>query len=976
MNRSFFTLALLAAGIRMALAADPVSPPAQTATTAGNATSDVAADPNQQAQGNGYVTGMLTGPDGAPVPLAEVEIAGTDVFAFTGDDGKYTAELPAGDYTLNVRAEGFADHEEAITILVNQIMTLDLQLASVAAAAADPVADASAASEGEGDRQLDVVEVEHKVIREGSSEAVVLDRRYSAQVVDAIGSEQISRAGDSDAAAALKRVTGLSLVDDKFIYVRGLGERYSSVTLNGAQIPSPDPTRRVVPIDLFPTDVIESVEVQKTYSAQMPGEFGGGTVQLRTRSYPDEFRMRVAGSLGYAEGTTGSDGLTYDGGDRDWLGRDDGTRDMPEALLNGRLSDLNPAEREQVAEALAAQGYKPYETELGPNSTLAFGIGDSFGEDIRFGYSASVRHAHAWNNRDEILRKYPVIDDQVDPTPIESFDRDRTERAIDTSALLTAGIAFGENHTIDTALMQLRQTTDDVRIDEGYDTDPSDLIRNYQLEWVENELIVKQFAGQHEFPSLNYFTLNWAYTRSDASRTEPNTRQFRYAWMPQTDIWRLVRGSQGNRQLSARLDDTAEELAVDLSLPLQFGDDWAVTLYGGGGRLERDRDSWIRRYLFRTGSSPLIAGINEIEDLLVPEFIGADPLLVVLEDAFQPTDVYVAAQKSLDSAYLSTDITFAERYRLNLGLRREDNRQEVTTFQPFSPNTPPEVALIEKGDTLPAGTFTWSYSDNAQLRVGYSETLSRPDFRELTKSPYTDPYTDATIQGNPDLRSAYLKNYDIRWEYYFSEGEAFSLAGFLKEFDDPIEIVRVPGTGDLREPRNAKEATNYGVEVDYVRSLGALRRWSAFDKGWLGGVPWDDLHVGLNYTWIDSRIELGEDVAGIQTTDNRPLQGQSRYVVNFQIGWRKPDGNIEATLLYNVFGERIAGVGTRGLPDIYEQPLHQVDFVYRQRLGEHWRWALRLRNLLDEPVEYTQGGLPYRRYDKGRDATVSLEWTW
>src|SRR5690606_18974765 len=192
----------------------------------------------------------------------------------------------------------------------------------------------------------------------------------------------------------------------------------------------------------------------------------------------------------------------------------------------------------------------------------------------------------------------------------------------------------------------------------------------------------------------------------------------------------------------------------------------------------------------------------------------------------------------------------------------------------------------------------------------------------------------------------------------------------------PIEIVRVPGTGDLREPRNAREATNYGIELDSVRSLGALRRWSAFESGWLGGIPWDDLYLAFNYTWIDSEIELGKDVLGNQTTDNRPLQGQSRYVTNVQLGWRKPDGRAEATLLYNVFGERIAGVGTRGLPDIYEQPLHQLDFVWRQRLGEHWRWSLRLRNLLGEPVEYTQGGLPYRVYDKGRDVTLSVEWSW
>ena len=965
MIRPTLTVAVLAASIRIALAQDVAVLPATLAQAKAVTAMTQTAEASPV-----WLVGQVTAADGSPLPFTEVLVEGTDHFAFTGEDGRYTIELPPGDYTLLVRADGLAEQRFAdVAVAAGEVTTRDIVLADAAAALA------GAAGEAAEEQHLDTIEVEEQVVRDGSSTAVALDRRYSAQVVDSISAEQISRAGDSDAAAALKRVTGLTLVDGKFIYVRGLGERYSAVTLNGAQVPSPDPTRRVVPIDLFPTDVLDSVEVQKTYSAHMPGEFGGGTVQLRTRSYPDSFRLRASTSLGYAEGTTGHDGLGYRGGDRDWSGRDDGSRDMPAALLGGRLSELSPAERERAAEALAAQGYTPRDRNLGPNGTLAFGIGDSFGDDIRFGYSAALRHAQSWDNREETLRKYPVIDGVVSPTPTEAFERERTERAIDSSALVTAGVAFGGNHKIDSAFMLLRQTTDDVRIDEGYDTEPSDLIQNHQLEWLENELLVKQFSGQHEFPSLSYFSANWAYTRSDASRIEPNTREYRNAWRADTSSWRLVRGSQGNRQRSARLDDSAEELAVDLSLPLQLTDDLALTIDAGAGRLERDRDSWIRRYLFRTGASPLIAGIDHIEDLLTPEFIGTDPALVVLEDAFQPTDVYAAGQE-LDSRYLSLDIAFADRYRLNVGVRREDNRQEVTTFQPFAPNTPPEVALIDRADTLPAGTFTWMYSDKAQLRVGYSETLSRPDFRELTRSPYTDPVTDATMQGNPNLQPAYLKNYDLRWEYYFSEGEALSVAGFLKEFENPIEIVRVPGTGDLREPRNAREATNYGIELDYVRSLGGLRRWPVFESGWLGGLPWDDLFLALNYTWIDSEIELGEDVLGNQTTDNRPLQGQSRYVTNVQLGWRKPDGRAEATLLYNVFGERIAGVGTRGLPDIYEQPLHQLDFVWRQRLGEHWRWSLRLRNLLDEPVEYTQGGLPYRVYDKGRDVTLSLEWSW
>ncbi len=962
MNRPVLTVALLAASIRVALAAGaPDAVPAAPVPAA-----NAIAATTSQLQGPGYVTGTISSPDGAPVAVAEIEIAGTDIFVFSGDDGRFSAEVPPGDHLVTISAGGFADRSEPVTVEPQQVQTLDLQLQLASTTPAeDPMSPE--VSDVEGDRQLEMVEVEEQAIADGSSAAVVLDRRYSPQVVEAISAEQISRAGDSDAASALKRVTGLSLVDNQFVYVRGLGERYSSVLLNGAQIPSPDPTRRVVPLDLFPTDVLESITVQKSNSADMPAEFGGGTVQLRTKRVVDEFQMKASVSTEYLHGTTGEDGLTYRGGDRDWLGRDDGSREFPNGFTP---FPTDPAAVERAGEALAAKGYTTHERNIDPGAGFSFGVGDVFKTgEWSLGYVGSVRYAHEWDTRTETRRTF-ALQENGGLTPSSTIDRYRTERMVDTSALVGLGAEYGNNHSVGATFLQLRQSTDETRIDEGWDTNPSDIERKYLLEFIENELLVKQFSGTHSFPEASYLQLDWQYTRSDASRFEPNTRDYEYVQVPATGDFTFSRNSGNNNQRFAQLDDQSDELRLDAQLPMDFGDNLSAIFLAGGSRIDRERDSFVRKFQFR-GSRP-VNGPGGIEDVLIPELIGPGGLQIT--ETTLGTDAYRAEQR-LDALYVAADLTLVERYRLNLGLRREANEQRVETYPLFNPGATPIVAEIDENDILPSATFTWMYGDDAQLRFGYSKSLSRPDFRELSPAQFTDPVLDVATRGNPNLVQSEITHYDARWEYYFSETEILSAALFLKEFDTPIEKVRVAGTGELLELRNAQEATNYGIEIDYYNRLSWLERWSAFDDGWLSGIPWSNVYLGLNYAWIESEVTLG-DVGGIQTTDDRPLQGQSPYVANVQIGYAPPDGRVEATLLYNIFGKRISEVGIQGNPDIYEQPVDQLDFVFAYRFADEWKMKFRARNLLDPRVEYTQGSEVAREYRRGREFAVSLEWTW
>lgn len=907
----------------------------------------------------GTLTGrVVSSENGQPIAKARVFVAGTPLDIVTDAEGRFSAPVSAGSYSISIIAPEFSSQ------------TLD----GVAVAAGETT-ERSVELTPSGVELPEFVVLEPFV--EGSLAAFTEEKRSSSAVTDILGAEQISRAGDSDAAGALKRVTGLTLVDGKFVYVRGLGERYSSVLLNGAQIPSPDPTRRVVPLDLFPADILEGVVVQKTYSAEMPGEFGGGTIQLRTRGFPEAPVFKISGSLGYIDGTSFSRGFGYEGGGSDWTGRDDGSRELPDTLDALRRENeflrrqspstpdgLTPQEIEQVGEEFVG----PYDVDshgIGPDHGLAMSGGTSwqFGDRWKAGFLASTRYAHGKDTFEEQRRYFVASDaglEQRDETRVQG-----TQSEIDVSGFLVAGLEYGEGQKLRGTSLIVRQTEDEARYTSGEtDNQPFD---GYKLEWIENELIAHQMLGDHALPfwPVEGAAFNWLYTNARANRYSPFTREYRY------DI-----REGGVRQLNDRfslvfadLIDESESIDLGLVLPWQWNESIKGSVTLNAGELQRDRDSYIRRYLFRIPNGSALPLLPSLEDIITPGNIAPPtppPGGLELQETTANTDTYFADQ-SLDYRAIGFDVSFFDTIRATFGVREEDNSQQVTTFSVVRPNDPPVIGAIAQVDRLPAASVTWWISGEQQLRFGYSETLSRPDFRELSSAPYLDPLLDFITFGNPDLKQAEITNYDVRWEYYFSPSESMSVALFRKEFTNPIEKQLLPGAGSLLLTlANAEGAVNQGVELDVYKQLGFLDRW--FD-----GL--DDWYASANYSWIDSNIKLDPAQSGFNTNLERPLEGQSPYVLNLQLGYLHPEGKREVSLLYNVSGERIVQVGVDGQPDTYEQPFWQLDFNLKQRLGDEWSLRVRLRNLLDPAVEFRQGDeANIREYRKGREIGFTLEW--
>jgi len=915
--------------------------------------------------GSGMLTGrIVSSEDGKPVAGARVFVSGTPLELRTDDDGRFQSEVSVGTYSVSVLHAEFATRTiEDVQIEPDETTERNFEL---------PPA---------GLELAEFVVVEPFI--EGSLSAVTAIRRESTAVTDVLSAEQISRAGDSDVGAALKRVTGLTLVGGEFVFVRGLGERYSSILFNGANLPSPDPTRRVLPMGLFPTDIISQIVVQKTSDASMPGTFGGGTVQMGSRGFPEEFLFRISYSAAYNSESTGQTGLTYDGGGRDFTGFDDDSRDVPPLLADATSGNtfLRPANRfnpegvspeqlEAIGEQVAAlTDFSNRRKTLPVDRGFSVSLGNSWRPLpwVRTGFLASIRYSDEWRQRDELRRTFSAVGDGLQSR--NGLDISRTLRNIDLSGFINGGLELGDWTRLGVNVMLLRQSEDEVEVREG--VEEAQNLQRVQHEWTENQLFTAQFTGEHTAPLVGT-EANWQFVTGRATREDPNVVEFRRDDGDENGVFTFSRRGDSNSQIWAGVDDDLTDWSLDLAQPLPSLGPLTVKPRGGLGRTERDRVSGRRTFSF-FGNVPVGADELPQEDLLGPELIGPGGL--VFREDTQATDNFTALQE-LDYWFGMLEIGLFERITLVGGLRHEENLQQVETANLSSPDAPPIISTIDESDDLLSGSLTLRFLDNAQLRLGYAETLSRPDLREISPAPFTDPVLDLRSVGNPDLQTTSLENLDARIEYYFNEVDSISFAWFYKELTNPIEkVVSAGASGTTIFLENALGAEVEGWEIDVYRSMGFINDWSWLDgigMGWLRNAGLENYFVAANYADITTRVDL-DPAASNQTNANRALEGASPWVVNAQIGYTHPDNMFEWTLLFNSFGARISRAGALGQPDIFEEPFAKLDFTAKYRFRDAWSIKLELENLLDSDVEFTQGEETTRLFKPGIKIGLGIE---
>ena len=872
----------------------------------------------------------------------------------------------------------------------------------------DPATDAAAAQEVEGiDDTPQEEEFEEPEVSVPGGSIVVTGRRRpdvtraSSQVVSVLDSASIARTGEGDIAGALTRVTGLSTVGNGLVYVRGLGDRYSLALLNGLPLPSPQPLSRVVPLDIFPTSVIASSLVQKTYSANFPGEFGGGVINLTTRAVPDESFVKISAGISGDTETSFGTGYTYYGSGNDWFGFDDGRRDPGpnlQAFLDSgmQINDPNVDQQSILLELGDPNLILLQSTDnLPANFSAGITAGTSFDvfSDGRFGIIATASLSNKYRNR--FITRQSALNGDLD------LDQDgtqfQTDQRILANAMLGLGLEVGE-HRFRLTNLFIRDSLKRAslaQIDDLTDDD-DDLFQN--TGWYERQLIDSQFVGELEFGDLSVdLRAGYAQTQREA----PNEWEFVYS----RDIdpsggfdgiyLNLQNGGQRGRTTVAFSDLTEDLYYGGLDVSYQLANWMGVTL--GGAYTDTSRLSSRREFDIRTtGNYPIGFGAFRPDNLLGDALInlgydaaaqaagGIGPFSYTIIDT-TASDPAFSAGLEIKAGYVQTNLAPIEAVSIDLGVRYEDATQEVVPLGVDGlPNGSTNATLLNNDYWLPAATLTWEVMDSLQLRLNASKTIARPQFRELILQTYYDPETNRQYTGNPGLVDSKLTNYEARLEYYWGSGSKASLAGFYKDIKNPIEVFSSFNDNSVVSRfANAPSAKLYGaeVEIQWNKDLYSLGDW------------WDSKRfvaiANYTYTKSDISVESGDlvnvpELGGLQAAtnffeDGTALTGQSDHIANVQIGLEDLDRVSQATFLFNYGSKRVISRSTLSRPDIIEDPGLTIDFVVRQGFelaGADLELKLEARNLTGrDHFEYQSTGttrIENNSYKVGRSFAVSL----
>ncbi len=923
------------------------------------------------AQQTGHIAGVVLD-EATETPIADVSItlSATGQRASTDQDGAFMLEVPLGTYNISVRCPFY------LTQTVSGIEVTESQPKQTLHVVLTP--------------QVIKLGPIHLPVRltESSETGLLEKRRLSFAVEDSISTELMAKLPVSDAGDALKRVTGISIVGGRYVFVRGLGERYSNTLLNSVQIPSPEPNRRVVPMDIFPANLLESLQTVKTFSPDQPGNFAGGSVQVFTKDFPDAFTMSLSMSSSFNTETTGNELLEYPGGTLDRFGFDDGTRALPDIIADlpadvpirerGRFTKggFTPEEIQELGQAFD-NVWSPGRYTAPANQSYKFSIGNSsqlVGKD--FGYLGIISYSNGHSHRpEEEQNAFRLGLDEL--TPVTKYLVERSANDVSWGGVLNTSMRFSPGHKVSLRTLYSHTAEDETRTWEGYNADRDTDMRSSRLLYVERGLLSSQLAGDHEFdfgsksldgdseleaaadsddaePELIPVpTLSWRLTFSRATRSEPDTREVIYE--KRRDEWLFRDITQSGSRFFFNLQDDEVSGRLDWSMPIVRTGLFKV----GGMWRDRDRTFDARRFRFLPSDNIelFLDRTAPPEDLFALEHIA--PGLFELRESTRATDNYLAAH-SVWASYGMVDLPLSKKFRVTTGARLEVSDQNVTTFDPFVVGQQAIEANLDTTDILPSLNLTYRLTERMNLRLAASRTVTRPDLRELAPFEFTDFVGGRTIFGNPGLERTKIDNYDIRWEAFPELGGVVAVSGFYKKFHKPIEQIIQPAAEVRITYENAEAANNFGLELEIRQNLSILA--SALRH----------LSVNTNVALISSRVELPD--VGIQTSSERALQGQSPYVVNASLGYDNPDLEITAALAYHIFGKRIAEVGNHGSPDVFELPRSQLDVTFGRQLLPFLRLSLSAKNLLNPDVTLEQGGETYVRYRTGRTFSFGLSY--
>jgi len=878
--------------------------------------------------------------------------SGQEKATLTDIDGLYNIEdIPPGKYKISAKKIGYSDTVVSdIEVTPDLIMQLDIALTPEAL-------------------QLGTINVTTTVSK-ATVAGLIATQRKSPAISSSISIEQMKRTPDSNASDALKRVTGLSIVGDKYVFVRGLSERYSNARLNNSAISSPEPDKWVVPFDIFPAALLDSIIVTKTFVPDMPGDFTGGSIQMTTKDFTEGFSAKFSTAFSYDPEVTFKDFRAYEGGKTDFLGLDDGVRSLPkdikDASKNSKIVEggifgggFTEQELEEFGESFS-NTWSPEDKTALINQSYSFSLGDQLNfMNHPLGIVTALTYKNGYSVDDEEQYHYINGADGELEARRHIQDYKVSKQKITLGGILNLSWKASPNNKIAFRTTYNRITDDEVKEysilpNRDYDRDE----KSIALQWIERSILSTQLSGERQMSFMNS-DLDWQASYSWATRNEPDRRETLYESNIGQNLYRLADESQSGSRFFSDLTDKNLNLGLNLTIPFMQWNKLPAKFKLGGDFIMRDREIDSRRFRFKPADYSTVNIAQDAEDIFVPDNIR--PNGFQLEEDTRSTDNYKGEQV-VDGGYLMIDTPILAKLRAVAGARVEFSDQKVTTYDLFNPDDIPIVGQVKTTDILPAANFTYSLTNSMNFRIAISQTVSRPSFRELSKFEFTDISGHAVV-GNDKLERALIQNYDTRIEWYNGTTEYLSLAAFYKKFRNPIEkTIMITSAEQTSSWQNAKSAYNYRTELELRESL-------KFIAPSLARIVFTG-----NLAIIKSEVQLYP--GGYETSKKRALQGQSPYVVNIMATYIIPKIETDFSLMYNVFGRRISEVGVAGTPDIYEEPINRVDMAISQSLGNNLGIKFTGKNIINPEAKYTQGDKTQRIYKEGRSFSLELSYSW
>lgn len=782
------------------------------------------------------------------------------------------------------------------------------------------------------------------VARKNTEIAVIQMTKSSPVIVSNVSAQEITKTQDTNAGEVIRRVPGVSLIDDKFVMVRGLSQRYNNVWINGGAVPSSEADSRAFSFDLIPSSQIDNMQIVKTPSPEYPADYTGGFITITTKDIPAENTAELSVGGNWNDITSFSDFKYAKGSGTDFLGFDSGMR----GLNGGINSTLN---------SIAGNGVDLLNNHLNNdwrvrnmNPVGDLKLSGSLGRrwklgDRQLGMIAAFNYSNEYRKYEDMQNNlFGVYDAEKDQSNYLRYSvDDQYNHNVRLGAMLNFTLLSADGNS----KYQLKNIFNQIGNDrytwrEGLSAQ-SDNENSAEYYYRSRTTYNGQITGKHTF-ALD--ELDWSASYSYANRNVPDRRRYLINDALEPGVMQLTSPNDISREWT-KLDEHIVSAAVNDKHDFKFGSFTPSLKFGAYGEY-RTRKYTTRDFIYNwnAASNTLPDGFrqNDLSEMLSDEsYFGADRLYLIEEQHMRNN---YKGNNYLGAGYFAANIPLGN-FNIYAGLRYEYDHMELITNtrdnaeSPFSHN-------YEYNDLFPSVNTTYKINDKHQLRLSYGKTVNRPEFREVSPSVFYDFDLASNVQGNTDLKPCYIQNVDFRYEFYPSKGEIISIAAFYKYFDSPIEwtYTVTGGTSLVYSYMNAQRANNYGIELDIRKDLSFIG---------LPGFSWS-----FNGALIKSRVKFE---AGSKEED-RPMQGQSPYLVNTGLFYKNDKLQLDVALLYNRIGKRIIGVGrsegtTSGnealrVPDSYEMPRDVIDLSASKKFGNHWELKLSIRDLLAQKVYYKQ----------------------